>query len=339
MRSIQAWVVTVGLLAGGLAPPLSAADGENPAREIKARIEQARAQLDDAARKLAELHTQMWRLETTGPRADRPMLGILLQDAGTGAGLTLAGVTPEGGAARAGLQAGDTIVEVNGVRLDGGGDEKPLHALSEAMAPVTAGDTIPVTYVRDGDTIETELTTYPRGRYMARVMEEKGPLLDSLRSLGELEDLEALQDLESLDVLGGMQSEELGDFIVRAPSGLRLEDVSGQLAGYFGVESGVLVMEAPEREPALAPGDVLLSIDGETVADARSAMRRFAAVDGQVTARVRRNGETRTIDVDGAALNAEQALHVFRTDRRIRVQRDTDGESVRLEIVVSDDQP
>jgi S1-C subfamily serine protease len=336
MRSIQAWAITLGLLAGGLAPPLPAAEGDNPAREIEARIEKARAQLDDAARKLAELHSEMWRLETTGPRADRPMLGILLQDAGTAAGLTLAGVTPEGGADRAGLQAGDTIIEVNGVRLDGGGDKKPLHALSEAMAPVTAGDTIPVTYVRNGATTETELTTYPRGRYMARVMEEKGPWLDSLRSLGELEDLEALQDLESLDVLGGRANEGFGDFIVRAPAGLHLEDVSGPLADYFGVESGVLVMEVPERVPALQPGDVLLSIEGEPVTDARSALRRLAASDGEVAARVLRRGEE--LAVTCTALNDKQALQVFRTDRRIRIQRDGDGEAVRLEIVVSDDQ-
>lgn len=335
MRSIQAGVITLGLLAGGLAPPLAAAEGENPAREIEARIDEARAQLDDAARKLAELHSEMWRLETTGPRADRPMLGILLQDAGTAAGLTLAGVTPEGGADRAGLQAGDTIVEVNGVRLDAGGDTKPLHALSEALAPVTAGDTVPVTYVRDGASIETELTTYPRGRYMARMMEEKGPWLESLRSLGELEDLEALKDLEAMDVLAGKDSEDLGDFIVRAPAGLRLEDVSGPLADYFGVESGVLVMAVPERVPALAPGDVLLSIEGEPVTDARTALRRLAASDGDVAARVLRRGEE--LAVTCTALNDSQALQVVRTDRRIRIQRHDDGESVRLEIDVTDD--
>jgi len=52
---------------------------------------------------------------------------------------------------------------------------------------------------------------------------------------------------------------------------------------------------------------------------------------------VLRRGQEQRVAVDGAALNEQQALHVFRTDRRIRIQRDDDGKSMRLEIVVSDD--
>jgi S1-C subfamily serine protease len=232
--------------------------------------------------------------------------------------------------------AGDTIVAVNDVRLDGGGGKKPLHALGEAMAPVQAGDTVSVTYVRDGETREAEVMTFARGKYMARVVEEKGPWLDSLRSLGDLEDLEALQGLENLQVLEDVDN-ALSDVIVRAPEGLRLENVSGPLAGYFDVDAGVLVMEVPDRQTALVPGDVLLSVDGEPVSDARSALRRMAALDGEVPATVRREGTNVDVELDAATLNERQALHVFRSDRRIRIQRGGDGEAVRLEIVVKED--
>ena len=328
------WLLLV--LLGAVSPPLVTAAQSPTAREIESQIEQARTQLDQAARKLAELHSQMWRLETTGPRADRPMLGILLQDSGDENGLTLAGVTPEGGAEQAGLMAGDTIVAVNGVRLDAGNGKKPLHALSEAMAPVEAGDTVSVTYLRDGETREADVMTFARGPYMARVVEEKGPWLESLRSLGELEDLAALEGLEDLDVLEGLD-DAMSDIIVRAPAGLRLEDVSGELAGYFGVDAGVLVMEVPARQTALVPGDVLLSVDGEPVTDARSALRRVAALEGEVPVTVRRQGDDLDLTLDAAVLNERQALRVFRSDRRIRIQRGGDGEDVRLEIVVEKD--
>ncbi len=335
MRAMKAGWLLLALL--GLASPSLTSAAESPtAREIESQIEQARSQLDQAARKLAELHSQMWRLETEGPRADRPMLGILLQDSGDENGLTLAGVTPEGGAEQAGLMAGDTIVAVNGVRLDAGGGKKPLHALSEAMAPVEAGDTVSVTYLRDGETREADVMTFARGQYMARVVEEKGPWLESLRSLGELEDLAALEGLEDLDVLEDLD-EALSDVIVRAPEGLRLEDVSGELAGYFDVDAGVLVMEVPDRQATLMPGDVLLSVDGEAVSDARSALRRVAGLTGQVPATVRRRGEDLAVTLDAAVLNERQALHVFRSDRRIRIQRGGDGEALRLEIVVQKD--
>lgn len=344
MRSINVAGLLIALLASSFVPAGHAAEADRAAEmaardqtaELEASIKEARARLDEAARKLAELHSRMWRLETTGPRAGRPMLGILLQDAGDENGLTLAGVTPEGGAERAGLQAGDTIVSINGVALNDGGDTKPLHALGKAMASVEAGDTVPVRYRRDGEIRSAEVVTVARGQYMARVVEEKGPWLDSLRSLGELEDLEALEGLEDLDVLEGLD-EAVSDIIVRAPAGLRLEDVAGELAGYFGVDAGVLVMEAPDRQSALVPGDILRSLDGEAVTDARSALRRMAGLDGQVAAQVRRNGRDLDLALDAGALNERQALHVFRSDRRIRIQRDGEGDAVRLEIVVKKD--
>ena len=50
---------------------------------------------------------------------------------------------------------------------------------------------------------------------------------------------------------------------------MRLESVSGDLASYFGVESGVLVLavpETPDGEPGpLKAGDVLLAVDGEPI--------------------------------------------------------------------------
>lgn len=337
MRLMQPGLVLALLAAATVCLPLRAAEPDDSVRQIEARIEQAREQLDSAARRLAELHTELWRLETTGPRADRPMLGVLIDDSGGADGLTLQGVTPEGGAAQAGLMAGDRLVAINGVRLDGGGPRKPLSALHEALSQVEAGETVSVSYVRDGETLEADVVTQARGRYMARVVDEKGPWLESLRSLRELEDLEALKGLESLDVLSKLDEQELQSGVVRVPAGLRLERVEGPLAGYFQVDQGVLVLAVPEAASELQPGDILQRIDGEAVTDPMAALRRLAEVDGSVTVQVVRRGETRELTLDTAALNREQAIQVTRGDRKMLIQRRQGGrDRMELHIIVDD---
>jgi S1-C subfamily serine protease len=335
MGVIQNRVLTLLVLGIGGLPAVWAAEPDSEAARIERSIEQAREQLDEAARKLAELHSQMWHMETAGPRSERPMLGILVDDAGADDGLTLAGVTPAGGAEQAGLKAGDRIIVVNGERMDGGGAKRPLHLLAEAMSSVQAGASVPVTFVRDGETLQADILTRQRGSYMAKVMEEQRPWLESLRSLAELEDLEALQGLEELEILKGGKLDLSGD-VMRVPAGLKLEDVSGSLASYFDVDRGVLVLETPDDELALKAGDILLEIDGQAVASADAALERLAGLEGSIATQIKRDGRVQKVDLDVDALNANQALHVMRGDRRIRIQRRGEGDQVQLEISVDD---
>ena len=323
------------LAAMALAPWASAADPEAQAKLIEERMEKAREQLDEAARKLAELHTEMWRLETSGPRSKRPMLGILVDDSRSEGGLVLAGVTPEGGAEEAGLRAGDRIVRVNGAPMNDDGRSKPLHLMAEAMSSVKAGDTVAVEFVRDGQTLHAEVKTHERGTYMAKVVEDERPWLEALQSLRELEDLEALQGLEKLEVLKDGKLDLSGN-VIRVPAGLRLHDVGGDLARYFEVEQGVLVLDTPQGGQALKAGDILLEIDGEDVADADAALERLAKLQGSVPARVKRRGRDTTVALDVDALNADQALQVMGGDRRILIHRVGSGDKVRLEITVDD---
>jgi len=337
MRMKQPGLVLAILAAAAVCVPLRAAESDGSVERVEERIEQARKQLDSAARRLAELHSELWRLETTGPRADRAMLGVLIDDSGGADGLTLQGVTPDGGAAQAGLMAGDRLVAINGVRLDEGGPRKPLHALHEAMSEVQAGDAVSVTYVRGGETRKTEVVTQARGRYMARVVEEKGPWLESLRSLRELEHLEALKGLESLEVLSKLDDESLKTGVVRVPAGLRLERVEGPLAGYFQVDEGVLVLAAPQAAPDLEPGDILQRIDGQAVTDPMAALRQLAGLEGSVAVQVLRHGRTRELTLDADALNREQAIQVNRGDRQVLIQRRRDGQQrTELHIIVDD---
>jgi len=86
--------------------------------------------------------------------ARRPMLGVAPNfgkfDAADGAHLS--GAVPGGGAERAGLKNGDVIVRI--------GDEPVTswEGLSPIIARHSAGDTLPVTFLRDGETHTVDVT-------------------------------------------------------------------------------------------------------------------------------------------------------------------------------------
>jgi putative serine protease PepD len=81
-----------------------------------------------------------------------PASGPVAQRAGVAQGVLVTSVQSGGPAAAAGLRAGDVIVEINdapAVSTD------QVLALTITMKP---GDKVPVTYVRNGQTVETEVT-------------------------------------------------------------------------------------------------------------------------------------------------------------------------------------
>lgn len=98
---------------------------------------------------------------------DRPFMGILIggvvsaEDAQTlglpiAGGIRLGGTLADTGAALAGLQTGDIIVNV------GGNETKDFPTLQTAMQPLKIEDKVKVTYYRDGEKASTNMTIMPR---------------------------------------------------------------------------------------------------------------------------------------------------------------------------------
>ena len=80
---------------------------------------------------------------------DRPRIGVMVNtDAGAAndkIGATVGAVTPDGPAAKAGLEAGDIITKFNGTALGGTNPGQKLVELAQALSP---GDTVKVEYRR-----------------------------------------------------------------------------------------------------------------------------------------------------------------------------------------------
>ncbi len=252
-------------------------------------------------------------------------------------GLVIAGVTPDGGAKQAGLAAGDRIVAIGGVRLDSGGAEKPGKMLSNVIKELEPGDPVKVEYVRDGKTVKVDVVTQPKRAF---VMKSLAVELDQLdpgftdELVKEFADLEELKELAELAELGKLEAlRELED--LGAP--IKLEDMDGDLARYFGVDEGVLVIEPPSEGSELKSGDVLLELDGNEVTNAREAMKTLAMSGETIDARVLRNGKKRQVSIDCSQLSGGDHMAISIDPSIIRIWRGIDGDDeVDVRIVVDE---
>jgi S1-C subfamily serine protease len=85
--------------------------------------------------------------------------GALIEPTTDAAGKTLPAVTPDSPAAKAGLKAGDIVLEIEGQTVD---SEHPLDALLTSYAP---GQAVKLTILRDGSQVQVSVTlgTRPGG--------------------------------------------------------------------------------------------------------------------------------------------------------------------------------
>ena len=125
--------------------------------EFDRQLEEARQQVDEAAKVLGELYRQKYSIKGGENKA---MLGIMLGDKASPDGVELFGVTPGGGAEQAGLEAGDVIVKLDDLSLSD--VDSPMKAMSGYMKGVAPGDKVSVVFERDGESNEVMLTTQAR---------------------------------------------------------------------------------------------------------------------------------------------------------------------------------
>ena len=133
------------LLALALLSPLTVQAQQDDAARQK-ELEAARTDLRRAAHRGAELSrgadTLRAPIRIDRVVAGRPRLGVLL--AGDDEGVRIAGVTPDSGAARAGLKAGDIIIEFDGKKINS------PEELIVSVRSKNVGDRVTLVFMRDG---------------------------------------------------------------------------------------------------------------------------------------------------------------------------------------------
>ena len=236
----------------------AAAKREAEDAKTRAKLEEARARLDKAAREVAELSSQLGanvrhdiRFIDGGPR--KAVLGIQVDPDSGKDGVRVLSVSPGGPAAEAGLRDSDVIVALDGVATTGGDSDRTLITQMRTVKPEQK---VKVRVLREGRnkdfTVVARPMAFDERRFNVRV-----PDIAMARTMGDMPMIQHFRGFFP------------GDF-----GGLELASITPKLGAYFGVTEGVLVVQAPENEAfKLEDGDVLQAIDGRKPEDGGHALR------------------------------------------------------------------
>jgi C-terminal processing protease CtpA/Prc len=264
--------------------------GEAEIEAARAELERAKVELEKAAREFAR-QAREHKLESPSAFAyefitdpDRAMLGVTIakgpKDKGRYRGVLITGITPGGGADKAGLRSGDLLVAANGSKLDADGDDArdPTQRLVAVMEAVKPGDKVALDYERDGKRAKTTVTaTRPQAALAPLAGWRGGHDFDVL--------VPPVPPVPPVPALAPLAP--------RAPGGLQLVRIDDDLAVYFKTKDGVLVIAAPDGGSlALKSGDVIRRINGRSVASPVAAWEEIAnADDAPLKLQVTRQGK------------------------------------------------
>lgn len=304
------------LLGAAVSGPAAAQTSQN-ATEADKELAQARAQLQEAARHLAELERarhidarQRQFVEMRGIAPERPIIGIIMAHSDK-EGVLIAGTTPSGPAAQAGIKAGDILIEANGRKIEGKDADARVQAAREAIGELREGGKVKLVWLRDGKRHEATV----EARTMPGVMlwHGDGQALVPHGGHGRFRgiiDPEIEMEIARIAPFAGCDdgSDDCAISRLRQAmrwSGLRLAEINTGLAHYFGVDKGVLVLRDGEEDlAALKAGDVIVRVGDTEVDEPRAAMRALRAHEpgSSLTLRIVRERKTQNVQVTVPAM-------------------------------------
>lgn len=328
------------LMALALIAPLPALAQQGDAAKQK-ELDAARADLQRAAKRVAELSRDAGAVRAPVDIdhivVRRPRLGVLLSG-DDAAGVRITGVTPDSGAAKAGLKAGDRLVRVAGETIGGATADARVADARTRLANLKADTPVRVTYQRDGKTHEASVTPTQVSPRSAFASQGPGAVFFSSREggmpwlegvplpMGEISTViapEVQLELRKLGRLGDCKGEDCQlPALAQAFrwSNLNLATVDASLGRYFGADTGVLVLSVGDELEGLQSGDVIRKIDGAAVTSPRDVTQalRDKPEDAKVAVEYLRDRQTRTTTV---TIPKAAAFHFPATSRMVMKPR------------------
>lgn len=226
-------------------------------------------------------------------------IGVSIRDARTddkapAGGVVVEEVQPDSAAEKAGLKRSDVIVEFDGEHVR---SARQFTRLVQETAP---GRAVKATVMRDGQRKDLQIT--PAERRAAMELNGDRMAIDGDRLRERLNDLGRLTDRAlPFDFNGGNFSFTMPQSEARGRLGVAVDDLTPQLAAYFGAKDGVLVVSVGDDSPAsragLKAGDVVTKINNEPVRSREDLVRLLADVKdgGDVTIGLVRDKKETTV--------------------------------------------
>lgn len=229
-------------------------------------------------------------------RGPGPRIGVTVEDltpeelakvSGARGGVRITSVDSDSPAARAGLREGDVVVEFEGEAV------RSTRQFARLVQETPRGHRVTLGIVRGGDRQSIEVTPEAAlawgvdadriGERVERQLREIEPRLRELEPRLREFRFNVPEDFHfdfDVDVFPWAASP-------RARLGVQLDELTPQLAEYFGARDGVLVTSVTPGTPAeaagLRAGDVITAIDGAAVRDREDVVDALRDKEGAVT--------------------------------------------------------
>lgn len=192
-------------------------------------------------------------------------IGVMVSDpeGPTADGVRVDGVDEDSPAAKAGVREGDVVVEFDGERV------RSARQLTRLVQETPEGRTVKMTVTRGSDRLTLDITPEPSTAAWSFRLNEPGLRAEierGLRGWRERPDRGGPMFDFRFDGVPGTNAP-------RGRLGVQVETLSDQLADYFGVQGGgVLVSsvsaDSPAQKAGVKAGDVITAVNGRAVRDA-----------------------------------------------------------------------
>ena len=199
-------------------------------------------------------------------------LGVTVSDLDTkeGGGVKVDEVSSDSAAEKAGLKAGDVVVEFDGERV------RSARQFTRLVQETPDGRTVKIAVMRDGKRQTLDAT--PEARSFNWTVEWDG---DRIRREFE-RGMQNLPDRFAYRIPDMIPGIRLG---ARGRLGVTVESLSPQLADYFGVKDGGALVSSvtagsAAEKAGLKAGDVITSVNGDRVRDADGLSREIGDATG-----------------------------------------------------------
>ncbi|MCC6547805.1 PDZ domain-containing protein [Candidatus Sumerlaeota bacterium] len=247
------------------------------------------------------------QLAADSAQGTKPMLGVLLENSYVELpgnrvksdlrwGAQIKGVTPNSAAEEAGLKEGDLVIGLNGKEILTSDD------LSSRIAKMAVGDKVELKILRDEkeQTISATLKARPddqdrgssrggshfnRGQFIGPQQFGMMPNVQDMDSLFEQlrAQMDAMQQIipDPSQIQRGSTMQSYSMVSSDSRLGIMLQNLTPQLGGFFGAPEGKGALiasvedDSPAKEAGLQAGDVVVAIDGNSIAspiDAQNAV-------------------------------------------------------------------
>lgn len=200
-------------------------------------------------------------------------------------------------AAKAGLKADDVIVRFDGEPV------RSAAQLTRLVRETPAGRPVTIEVNRAG-TIQRLTATLEEGRGFAHILGDAGDMNINVPPVPPVPPIPPVPPVEPL--VREQMDRFNREFFVQRPGrlGIRYQELSGQLARYFKVADGsLLVSDVDEDSPAgkagLKAGDVIVQVNGKAVSHGQDLREQVARAESgaQITLGVQRDGKPTDLKV------------------------------------------